>query len=148
MRRRRSRFSVPGEPATGQPRGRVAGAPAEAELARERLAGTIDGEAGDDGDSDGGETVDRPGSQHRRLLLHRSAFAAAAPANLAGRLDRRERVHDGDGRAVRVVVVFTDHRRWLSVLRYRRHRSCRRWRLPAASSCFCHGRRGDDADVR
>lgn len=96
-------------------RGVAGGGPAEAELAR-----AADGEAGD-----------RAGDRHRRLLLHRSAIAAA----VAGRVPRAP------------VAVSHDSRppgcRVSAVRGYRR-------RLPAAaSSCFIRERRGDDAaDVR
>lgn len=132
-----SYLSVPGEPAAEQFQGGVAGASAEAEFARERLAGAVDRE------TDGGKTADRSSSQYRRLLLHRSAIAPSAPTNSAGDLLLLDHVLDGDSSIVRVIIVVVmplDCRRWLSIRGYRR--------LLTASSCFYHERRGDDADAR
>lgn len=132
-------LSVPGEPAAEQFQGGVAGASAEAEFARERLAGAIDRE------TDGGKAADRSSGQYRRLLLHRSAIAPSAPANSAGDLLLLlDHVLDGNSSIVRVVIIIVmslDCRRWLSIWGYRR-------RLLTASSCFYHERRGDDADAR
>lgn len=113
---------IPGEPAAGQLRGGIAGASAKAKFARERLAGAADRETG-------GEAADGSG-QHHRLLLHRSAVAASAPADsAAGLFAHPDHVLDD----IRDAVVPFDRRRR---------------RLLAASSCFYRERRGDDADVR
>lgn len=133
-----SYLSVPGESAAEQFQGGVAGASAEAEFARERLAGAVDRE------TDGGKAADRSSGQYRRLLLHRSAIAPSAPANSAGDLLLLDYVLDGDSSIVRVIIVVVmplDCRRWLSIRGYRR-------RLLTASSCFYYERRGDDADAR
>ena len=131
-------YLFPGGSAAGHFQRGTAGEPAEAKLPRERLAGAADRE------TDDGETADRPGGRHRRLLLHRSAIATSAPA---GPTDDLLLLLDGDivvFDVVVVVVVPSGRRRCLSV------QECRRYhrRLPAASSCFCDGRRGDDADAR
>lgn len=138
----RLRRSVPGESATGQLRRGFAGAPTEAKFARKRFAGAADRET-----IGGGKVAYRSGGQHCRLLLHRPAIASSAPAYRVGDLPGFDDILDGDSSIVRVVIVGVvlvmplDRRRWLSIRRYRR-------RLLAASSCFHHERRGDDADAR
>lgn len=131
-------LSVPGEPAADQLQRGNAGAPAEAEFARERLAGATDREIG-------GGKADRSNSQHRRLLLHWSTIAPPAPAGPTGDHFLLGRALDGDRSiivVVGVVVVMPFDCRWWAPRRgYRR-------RLLAVSSCFYHERRGDDADAR